>query len=181
MSVGGSEIAPARTRVARLTQLLTRASFVLGAGGLLGAMIIDATAVVGRHLGVPLLGSIELVESCVVLMASASLVGTTLGDGHASVRIFTQQLSAAGRIRMDRASDLLSAGFFGALAIGSCVVARDLWGGDETTELLGLPLAPLRALWCASAAFIVVLFLRSALRGESGAAADPHTAPEEPR
>jgi TRAP-type C4-dicarboxylate transport system permease small subunit len=154
-------------RFARLARLLTRTSFVLGAFGLLGAMSIDAGAVVGRHLGVPLLGSIELVESCVVLMASASLVGTTLERGHASVHILTQQLSAAGSVRLQRASDLLSAVFFAVLAIGSSIVARDLWGGDERTELLGLALAPLRLLWCASAFGIAGAFVAAAIRGEA--------------
>jgi TRAP-type C4-dicarboxylate transport system permease small subunit len=148
-----------------IVRLLTRLSFGLGAFGLLGAMLIDSGAVAGRHLGVPVLGSIELVEACVVLMASASLVGTTLGHGHASVHILTQQLSAAGRARLQRVSDLLSALFFGVLALGSLVVARDLWGGDERTELLGLPLSPLRALWCLSALGIVALFMTAAVRG----------------
>jgi TRAP-type C4-dicarboxylate transport system permease small subunit len=174
MSAAGLDSAPA-SRVARMTQLLTRTSFVLGAVGLLGAMLIDAGAVLGRHIGVPLLGSIELVESCVVLMASASLVGTTLGHGHASVHILTEQLSAVGRVRMRRVSDLLSAVFFAALAIGSIMVARDLWGGDERTELLGLPLAPLRMLWCASAVGIVALFIAAAVRGEPA----QHPAPPE--
>jgi TRAP-type transport system small permease protein len=148
-----------------IVRLLTRLSFGLGALGLLGAMLIDSGAVAGRHLGVPVLGSIELVEACVVLMASASLVGTTLGHGHASVHILTQQLSAAGRTRLHRVSDLLSAIFFGVLALGSLVVARDLWGGDERTELLGIPLLPLRALWCLSALGIVALFIAAAVRG----------------
>jgi len=148
-----------------IVRLLTRLSFGLGAFGLLGAMLIDSSAVVGRHLGMPVLGSIELVEACVVLMAAASLVGTTLGHGHASVHILTQQLSAAGSARLQRVSDVLSALFFAVLALGSLVVARDLWGGDERTELLGLPLLPLRALWCVSALGIVALFMAAAARG----------------
>jgi len=148
-----------------LARMLTRLSFGLGAFGLLGAMLIDSSAVLGRHIGVPVLGSIELVEACVVLMASASLVGTTLGSGHASVHILTEQLSAAGRARLQRVSDLLSALFFGVLALGSLTIAGDLWGGDERTELLGLPLWPLRALWCVSAIGIVALFVTAAVRG----------------
>lgn len=167
-----------RSRLQHFSRALTRASFVLGAVGLLGAMAIDATAVIGRHLGMPVLGSIELVESCVVLMASASLVGTTLDRGHASVHILTQQLSAAARVRFARASDLLSAIFFAALAIGSAIIGRDLWGGDERTELLGLPLAPLRWLWCVSATGIVALFSAAAVRGKPASA--QHHTPDEP-
>ncbi|HKP57374.1 MAG TPA: TRAP transporter small permease [Polyangiales bacterium] len=146
-------------------RLLTRASFGLGAAGLLGAMLIDSSAVLGRHVGVPVLGSIELVEACVVLMASASLVGTTLGHGHASVHLLSQRLSPAGRSQLQRVSDVLSALFFGVLAVGSSIVASDLWDGDERTELLGLPLSPLRALWCASAFGIAVAFVAAAVRG----------------
>jgi TRAP-type C4-dicarboxylate transport system permease small subunit len=182
MSESRSDIAPVpHARIARLTRALVRASFVLGAFGLLAAMSIDAAAVVGRHLGIPLLGSIELVESCVVLMASASLVGTTLEQGHASVQIVTQQLSAAGRIRLRRVADLLSACFFAALSLGSIVIARDLWGGDERTELLGLPLAPLRLLWCASSAGIVAVFVAAAVRGGIAPAERAFTASEEQR
>jgi TRAP-type C4-dicarboxylate transport system permease small subunit len=153
-----------RSGLARAASVLMRASFVLGACGLLCAMLIDATAVVGRRLGMPVLGSIELVETCVVLMASASLVGTTLGEGHASVHILTERLATPWRIRMKRLADALSALFFAALAIGSLVVVRDLWGGDERTELLNLPLAPLRVLWCASAIGVVLLFVAAAVR-----------------
>jgi TRAP-type transport system small permease protein len=155
---------PERTGRTRISRLLTRASFVLGAIGLLGAMVIDTLAVAGRHLAMPVLGSIELVEACVVLMASASLVGTTLEGGHASVHILTERLPPSATIAVERVSNALSAGFFALLAIGSLIVARDLWGGDERTELLGLPLAPLRALWCLSAAGVVALFAAAALR-----------------
>lgn len=149
-----------------VARMLTRVSFGLGAFGLLGAMIIDSSAVLGRHISVPVLGSIELVEACVVLMASASLVGTTLGKGHASVHILTERLGHTGRSRMQRTSNVLCALFFSVLALGSLIVAGDLWGGDERTELLGLPLAPLRALWCVSALGIVALFLTAAASGE---------------
>lgn len=45
---------------------LLRVSFVIGAVGMLGAMLIDAQAVLGRHIGVALLGSIELSEACII-------------------------------------------------------------------------------------------------------------------
>ena len=73
----------------RVLTALGTVSFVLGSIGLLGAMSIDALAVLGRHLGLPLLGSIELVQACVVLMGSSALVGTTVRHGHASVQLIT--------------------------------------------------------------------------------------------
>lgn len=148
---------------------LARVSFWAGSAGLLGAMLIDATAVLGRHLGVPLLGSIELVEACIVWMASASLVGTTLERGHASVHILTERLSPAPKLALRRAADLASALFFALIALGSAWLLFDVWRGDEQSELLHIPIAPLRALWCASVAGVVASFLAQAFTRQSRA------------
>jgi TRAP-type transport system small permease protein len=160
---------------------LVRASFALGAAGLLLAMAIDALAVSGRLLGRPLLGSIELSQCCVVLFASAALVGTTLQRGHASVHLLTERLPARARRWFQRSSQLLSALFFVALALGSLIVLGDLWRGGETTELLGLPLKPLRLVWCTSALLIVVLFVSESFsHGSSEGGAQPEL-PGSPR
>lgn len=142
--------------------ILARAAFVLGALGLLCAMACDALAVLGRHLGLPLRGSIELVESGIVLMACASLVGTTLERGHASVHLLTERLPAHARRRLASATHLAGALFFTFLLIGSGLVLSDMWHGAEQTELLGIPIAPLRILWCASAAAIALAFVAQA-------------------
>ncbi|HKU42922.1 MAG TPA: TRAP transporter small permease subunit [Polyangiales bacterium] len=146
---------------------LARVSFWVGSAGLLGAMLIDSAAVLGRHLGVPLLGSIELVQACIVWMASASLVGTTLERGHASVHILTERLAAPRRAALRRAADLASALFFAFIAVGSGWLLLDLWHGAEQSELLGIPIAPLRVLWCASAAGVVASFTAQALARQS--------------
>jgi TRAP-type C4-dicarboxylate transport system permease small subunit len=142
---------------------LVRALFVVGSVGLLGAMFVDAGAVLGRHIGTPLLGSIEIAEACIVLMASASLVTTTLERGHASVHIVTQRLGSGPRAWFQRFADALSALFFAAIVIGSGIVAADLWHGDEQSELLGIPIAPLRVFWGASAAGVAIAFFAHAL------------------
>lgn len=139
--------------------IMTRISFVIGAAALLVAMSVDALAVVGRHIGVPLLGSIEIVQACVVIAASSAMVGATLARTHAEVHILTERLSLRARIALRRVSDLLSATFFAALAAGSLWLVADLWGGHERTELLHLPLLPLRLIWCASAVLMLTIFL----------------------
>lgn len=146
-----------------LTRALVAASFVAGSAGLLLSMCVDAAAVLGRHLGLPLLGSIELVQACVVLMGSSALVGTTLSGRHASVHLLTEHLSPRPRRALLRATHLLSALFFLLLATGSLVVMHDLWDGDERSELLALPYAPLRAFFAISLLLVVALFVRAAL------------------
>jgi TRAP-type C4-dicarboxylate transport system permease small subunit len=134
-------------------------SFLLGCAGLLIAMVVDVSSVIGRHSGMPLLGSIELMRACVVVFASSALLGTTLGRGHASVHMLTERLPNGVRDLLQRAAALASALFFGILIVGSCIVIHDLWHGAETSELLQLPIMPLRLFFCASLLAIVCVFL----------------------
>jgi TRAP-type transport system small permease protein len=143
---------------------LTRGSFLIGSAGLLLAMTVDVAAVIGRQLGVPLLGSIELIQACVVLAASSALVGATLGSAHATVHVLTERLGPGVRRVLSRVTDLLCALFFAWLSVGSIWVLVELWSGRESTELLRLPIGPLRGFFCASALLVTSLFAAHALR-----------------
>jgi TRAP-type transport system small permease protein len=146
---------------------LTGASFALGALGLLLTMLIELISVLGRHLHRPLLGSIELVSACVVVFASSALVMATLEERHASVRMLAERLGPRARDALHRFASLCSAVFFGALALGSLIVVGDLYDGAETSELLELPILPLRLFWCGSALLILCLFAAAALARRS--------------
>lgn len=151
-----------------LVGLLSRLAFAVGAFGLLGAMSVDFAAVLGRHLGLPLLGSIELSEVCIVCMASAAVLGSTLERGHASVHLLIERLGARAKRGLARVADLLSALFFGFCLVGSLLLVAELWHGAEQSELLGLPIMPLRVLWCAALAGIVVCFAARAFARPEG-------------
>jgi TRAP-type C4-dicarboxylate transport system permease small subunit len=150
------------------TGVLTRLSFLAGSAGLLLAMLVEASAVVGRHLGMPLHGSIELVQGCIVALAASALVWTTMQRAHATVHVLTERLAPTARAVLQRGSELLGALFFAALSAGSIWIAAELWGGHEATDALGLPIAPLRMLWCASTALCVLVWLRAAFRRRPG-------------
>ena len=140
------------------TTIASRIAFALGALGLFGAMAVDFIAVIGRHAGVPLLGSIELSEACIVCMASASLLGTTLARGHASAQVLTQRLGAPGRQALARLADALGSLFFAFVALGSMLLLVELRHGDERSELLAIPIVALRAIWCAAVTAMVFCF-----------------------
>jgi TRAP-type C4-dicarboxylate transport system permease small subunit len=127
-------------------------------------MSADALAVLGRHLGLPLLGSIEIVQASVVFIASSAMVAATLKDTHARVHIIIERLSSSRRLVFERAADLVSAVLFLLFAAGSIWVAGELWSGHEVTELLQIPLRWLRLFWIASALLIAVLFAARAVR-----------------
>lgn len=139
-----------------------RAAFAIGAVGLLGAMATDVVSVAGRHLGVPLVGSIEVVQALVVLSASGALVGSTLAGAHAAVHVLTEHLPDGPRGALARFGSLLGAALFAALAGGGGWLIADVWALDERGELLGVPIVPLRFIWLASCTLTAVLFLAEA-------------------
>ena len=78
---------------------LATIAYTLGGIGLLGATAADSLAVAGRHTGVHLLGSIELVQACVVALGASAMLIATLTDNHASVHIVTERLSRPAAAR----------------------------------------------------------------------------------
>lgn len=150
------------------TSRLTAVFFVLGSAGLLVAMFTDALAVVGRHVGIPVLGSIEIVQVAIVIAASSAMLWATLRDSHARVRILLERLPDDARRLAERTNNLFSGLVFIALLAGSAWLIFDYWGGYERTELLHLPITPLRIFWCLCAAAIAVVFIVRALRTSDG-------------
>ena len=138
---------------------LARTAFLIGGAGLLTATAIDSLAVLGRHTGFAFLGSIEIVQSAVVLAASGAVVVATLARGHAAVHILTDRLSPAAAGRLAHAAAILSALVFVCMAVGSAWLMMEGWGGHERTELLRIPLRWLRLIWTLAALLVAALFL----------------------
>lgn len=142
-------------------------AYVLGSIGLLAATAADSLAVAGRHTGISLIGSIELIQASVVLLAVTAMLMVTIGRGHATVHIVTERLTQPKAARLGRITDLISGLAFLALATGSAWVVAELWNGFEQTELLHIPLRWLRLLWVVFALLIAGYFVRDALKGRS--------------
>ncbi len=135
---------PAGDRARHPAHTADRGLFYLGAAALLTAMAVDAIAVLGRHVGVPLLGSIEVVQAAMLTASSAALVSASMAEKHAVVHLLTDRLPPAVRSILQRVHAALCAIFFAALAAGSIWIAYDLRDGHEESELLRIPYAPLR-------------------------------------
>lgn len=117
------------------------ATYAIWTGGLalLAATAIDTVAVIGRHIGLPLEGSIELMQAAVLVSGALGIVMSSLDDAHARVKLVVDRLPARWRGVADRVSDLLSVLFVAALLAGSAWIALDLIGAHEQSELVGVP------------------------------------------
>lgn len=147
--------------------LAVRILVIVGGGALLGAMVTDFFAVIGRHTGLPVLGSIELVQAFVLVSASAAIVAATLAKSHAVVHLMIDRASPFLRDKLLRGNRLLSALFFAAIVSGSIWIASDMWYGHEESELLGIPLAPLRIISIICSIATTLIFLVQALGRKS--------------
>lgn len=125
---------------------LTQLAIWGGGAALLAATAIDTVAVIGRHVGIPVAGSIEMMQVAVLIAGSIGLLIATLDRAHARVKLLSDRLSPLWRDRAERLSDLITLLFVLALLAGSVWLAADLWGGHEQSELLGIPWSVLRAI-----------------------------------
>jgi TRAP-type C4-dicarboxylate transport system permease small subunit len=133
---------------------------IVGGFALLGAMAVDFVAVIGRHTGIPLLGSIELVQVLVGISGAMALLVATLRNSHAVVRLLLANIDARRAAQLQRINAFAAALFFLALTAGSAWILLELWQSHEETELLRLPLWPLRVLIVLALLATSLLFLR---------------------
>lgn len=117
---------------------------LIGGLALLAATAIDTLAVIGRHVGAPVQGSIELMQAAVLVSGAVAILISTMDMAHARVRLLVARLSPRRRIVADRLSDLLTLIFYLALLVGSSWIAWDLRAAHEQSALLGIPWMILR-------------------------------------
>jgi TRAP-type C4-dicarboxylate transport system permease small subunit len=138
--------------------------FYVGATGLLIVMTVETIAVIGRRIGWPLLGAIEIIQAAILLAACAATVSATLNQAHATVHLLVDRLPARPKEWLLRFADVLSALFFAGLAVAATWLAMDFWQAHEESELLHISFRPLRAITALAAAAIAAIFLYRALR-----------------
>ena len=144
-----------------------RAVLVLAAGGaLLLAMVVDTLAMIGRHVHVPLVGSIEIVQAAVLFASAGGLIVAALDGAHARVHLVLDRLPARWRGFADRLAAAAAVLVYAALLAGSVLIAGDLWNGHEESELLHIPYRPLRVAVVIALAVLALRALYRVLRGE---------------
>ena len=147
------------------SSLLLRIFFIFGSCGLLLAMATDAVAVLGRHTGFTLLGSIEIIQCAILVLAASSMVYASQSDRHARIRILTDRVSEPARRRLQTVADLLSVVFLILLAVGCIWVTFETWPGHERSELLHLPFRWLRLLLALSVILMAAYFTKRLVGG----------------
>jgi len=138
--------------------------FYAGSAGLLCMMLVEAAAVIGRHVGIPVMGALEIVQAAIVPAACAGMLIATLRGAHAAVHMLTARLPATARRWTERAGALLAGLFFAALCSGAAWLGVEYWNTYEQSEVLHISFRPLRVLVALTAAALAAAFIKAAFR-----------------
>ncbi|RYY26644.1 MAG: TRAP transporter small permease subunit [Sphingomonadales bacterium] len=136
-----------------------------GSAGLLLAMATDALAVLGRHAGFAVIGSIEIFQMTIVVALSSAVLLVSLMNGHATVDMIVGRASDRTKFLLAQIGRVALAITFGLIAFGSIWVAYDLWPTTEMTELLSIRVAPFRLVWIIACALAALHFAAAFVRG----------------
>ncbi|RYD94989.1 MAG: TRAP transporter small permease subunit [Sphingomonadales bacterium] len=149
-------------------ELLSRTQRFLiftGSVGLLLAMATDALAVLGRHVGFAVIGSIEIFQVAIVVALSSSILMVSLMNRHATVDLLVGRASGRTKAMLEQIGRAALAITFGLIAFGSIWVALDLWPTTEMTELLSIRLAPFRVIWITACTLAALHFAVAFVKG----------------
>ncbi len=144
---------------ARVDGWVARTLLATGSIGLLGALLTDGLAVIGRHSGMAFHGSIELVQAFITLGSASAIAYASLGAAHATVDLLFDRFPKWAQELAHRVTAALNFLFVAALVAGSVWIAAEYWDAGERTELLGIEVRWMRLFWivCAIIAAIAIL------------------------
>lgn len=145
-------------------------SFLIWSGGaaLLAATALDVIGMLGRHLGMPLHGVIELIQPMVLYAGCAGLLIATAAGRHARVNLLADRLPERGKALVGWLEDLATLLFYAALLTGSVILALDLWNGHEVGELTGVPWRWMRLVVNLSLIALILALILRRFRGQRG-------------
>ncbi len=142
--------------------------FYIGAAGLMTMMVVETAAVIGRRIGMPVTGALEIAQVAIVPAACAAMLIATLKGAHAAVHMLTDRMPESAQRWALGFGSILAGLCFAALAGGSAWLAMEYWNSFEESEVLDIPFRPLRATVTLAAAALSLAFFHRARRPRKG-------------
>jgi TRAP-type C4-dicarboxylate transport system permease small subunit len=112
---------------------------ILGAGCLVGMMFLTCIDVIGRLMGHPIFGAVEIVGFMATMAVATALPYTHKAKGHIGVEMLWQALSEKTRAIVDLCTGFLSLGLFIIITWRMTLYARTMQDSGEVSMNLELP------------------------------------------
>lgn len=124
---------------------------------LLAMTVIEFLNAIGRKLFIPFPGTVESVESLLVVSVYFGVALVALEGGHVNVTIGTDRLPPAAQHLLDAAANLLAALVFGFLAAGAWAEAvRSIAMLEFRLGVYRFPLWPFKTLFATGLALLTI-------------------------
>jgi TRAP-type transport system small permease protein len=146
-------------RGARVKVWITWAVILIGSLALLAELVLVFASAVLRNMGVALPGTIEIVEVIIAVIASMAILMTTLAGRHAIIRLVIDRVRRGSHRLLNAFTHLCGAFYWGLLAVGTAWIIAEVWGKQEATMLVEIPVVPFRLVFLAACISILVLLL----------------------
>ena len=112
---------------------------IIGAACLVGMMFLTCADVVGRALGHPIFGSVEIVGFMATLAVVMAMPYTHQAQGHIGVEILVRLLSEKTQTIIDMCTGIISLILFAIISWRMAVYARTMQDSGEVSMNLELP------------------------------------------
>jgi TRAP-type C4-dicarboxylate transport system permease small subunit len=112
---------------------------IIGAACLVGMTLLTCADVVGRAMGHPIFGSVEIVGFMATLAVVMALPYTHQVNGHIGVEILVRLLSEKTQAKIDICTGILSLGLFALVTWRMMVYGRTMQESGEVSMNLELP------------------------------------------
>lgn len=150
--------------VDRLVNLISQ----VGAFALLALLALIVGNVLLRTAGYIIPGSYELAELIIPVIAGIGVLAATLCGAHVAIDVVTDRLGRKARRRIALAVSLAGALYWLILTGSGAAIALRNTRLGEYTEVLGIPVSPLRWTWVAVCCCVAVYLAASVLYGARG-------------
>lgn len=119
--------------------------------------LLITVSVVCRAFHIALPGTFDLVETLIVVGIAFALVYGQLEDRHLRADIAIERLKGRVRSAVESFLGMLNFFYWFTLLCAAVFMIMKKWGGEETTDVLKVPVIPFRMVWVI--ALILMLFL----------------------
>ncbi len=130
---------------------------VLGAVFMLAIALLVTFTVMGRAVHIAFPGTFDLVETMMVVCIAFALVFGQLQDRHLRTELALERIKGRWKSALETFLSILNLAYWVVLLYTGAQLGYERYLGQETTELLEVPVTPFRAVWIFALILMVVL------------------------
>jgi TRAP-type C4-dicarboxylate transport system permease small subunit len=145
--------------LAKITRRNGGIGVVIGAGCLVGIVLLIVANIIYRFFGGVIAGSYELIEVMVAVVAASAFVYATLEHGHVVINVIVNRFPQRMRAIAESITLATGLGLWALVAWANFGLIQEKALSGEKTLLLDIPIFPFRLFWELSLILVCLVLL----------------------